>query len=149
MDINVQKKTTSAKRDVNNKLCVFIKGIKPPHRQISVMPISAHSLRMSSGQMLACISPICALCSITMHRRLWPMPPPMDNGSLSSRSCLWKYSFSRSCFSYISSCLSRLSLSTRMPIELSSNERPKTGYQIRMSPLRPFFPFSATVDQSS
>ena len=47
------KKTTSAKRDVNNKLCVFIKGIKPPHRQISVMPISAHSLRMSSGQMLA------------------------------------------------------------------------------------------------
>ena len=51
MDINVQKKT-SAKRDVNNKLCVFIKGIKP-HRQISVMPISAHSLRMSSGQMLA------------------------------------------------------------------------------------------------
>ena len=52
MDINVQKKK-SAKRDVNNKLCVFIKGIKPPHRQISVMPISAHSLRMSSGQMLA------------------------------------------------------------------------------------------------
>ena len=57
MDINVQKKTTSAKREVKifKKNIVFKRseGIKPRHRQISVMPISAHSLRMSSGQMLA------------------------------------------------------------------------------------------------
>ena len=50
------KKNTSAKREVKifKKNIVFKRseGIKP-HRQISVMPISAHSLRMSSGQMLA------------------------------------------------------------------------------------------------
>ncbi len=51
------KKNTSAKREVKifKKNIVFKRSevIKPPHRQISVIPISAHSLRMSSGQILA------------------------------------------------------------------------------------------------
>lgn len=57
---------------------------------ISCKPMSAHSRRISSGQMLACISPMWALWSSTMHKRLWPMPPPMLRGSLSPNSCWWK-----------------------------------------------------------
>ena len=58
--------------------------------QMSGMPFCSHSSRMSSGQMLAWISPMCPLWSRTMHRRLWPMPPPMLSGSLSDSSCWWK-----------------------------------------------------------
>lgn len=46
---------------------------KATHRdkhQMSGMPRASHSCRISSGQMLACISPMWALWSITIHRRL-------------------------------------------------------------------------------
>ena len=55
--------------------------------QINGIPASSHSLLMSSGQILACISPICALCNIIIQRRLCPIPPPIHNGSLSESNC--------------------------------------------------------------
>ena len=42
-----------------------------------VMLWAAQVSIISSGQMLACTSPMCALPSRSMQRRLWPMPPPM------------------------------------------------------------------------
>ena len=55
--------------------------------QINDIPASSHSLLISSGQILACISPICALCNIIIQRRLCPIPPPIHNGSLSESNC--------------------------------------------------------------
>ena len=55
--------------------------------QINGIPTSSHSLLISSGQILACISPICALCNIIIQRRLCPIPPPIHNGSLSESNC--------------------------------------------------------------
>lgn len=55
--------------------------------QINGIPASSHSLLISSGQILACISPICALCNIIIQRRLCPIPPPIHNGSLSESNC--------------------------------------------------------------
>ena len=37
---------------------------------ISVIPASLHLRRISSGHMLDCVSPTCALCSSIIHRRL-------------------------------------------------------------------------------
>lgn len=58
--------------------------------QISVIPYFLHSLRISSGHILDCISPRCALCSSIKHRRLCPIPPPMLSGSSPANSRLWK-----------------------------------------------------------
>ena len=38
--------------------------------QINGIPASSHALLISSGQILACISPMCALCNIIRQRRL-------------------------------------------------------------------------------
>ena len=113
------------------------------------MPKRRHSLRISSGQMLAWISPICALWSNIMQSLLWPIPPPILKGSSPLSSFLWKKSSLRSSSPSDFNCLNKASRSTRMPIELSSNDRSSTGYQIRISPLRPVLPFSSTVLQSS
>ena len=68
----------------------MLKRSLPGVCQISGIPASRHSCLMLSGQMLACISPLCALWSITMQRRLCPIPPPMERGSLPSSSWRWK-----------------------------------------------------------
>ena len=68
----------------------MLKRSLPGVCQISGIPASRHSCLMLSGQMLACISPMCALWSITMQRRLCPIPPPMERGSLPSSSWRWK-----------------------------------------------------------
>ena len=47
----------------------------------SGIPAALQALRVSSSQMVACTSPMWALPMSSMHRRLWPMPPPMDRGS--------------------------------------------------------------------
>ena len=57
---------------------------------IRFMPASLHSRRMSSGQMLDCVSPTWALCRRIMHRRLWPIPPPMLSGRVPSSRRRWK-----------------------------------------------------------
>ena len=54
------------------------------------MFISLHWLRISSGQMLDCISPMCAFFSSSMHRRDWPIPPPMLSGSSPFSMRRWK-----------------------------------------------------------
>ena len=41
------------------------------------IPAFAQAARVASSQTLACTSPMWALPSSSMHRRLWPMPPPM------------------------------------------------------------------------
>lgn len=50
---------------------------------------------ISSGQMLLWISPMCAFCNSSMHRRLWPIPPPMVRGNSPAISFLWKESSRR------------------------------------------------------
>ena len=57
---------------------------------------SLHSRRISSGQMLDCISPICAFLSKSIHSLDCPIPPPMLNGSVPSSMRRWKYSCLRS-----------------------------------------------------
>ena len=44
----------------------------------SGMPALAQASRVAASQTLACTSPMWALPSSSMHRRLWPMPPPME-----------------------------------------------------------------------
>ena len=41
----------------------------------------AHSSLIFSGQILAWISPIWALCKRTIQSLLWPIPPPIVNGN--------------------------------------------------------------------
>ena len=60
------------------------------HNQIRGIFIFLHSLRISSGHILDCISPICAFLSSSIHRRDCPIPPPMLNGRVSSSKRLWK-----------------------------------------------------------
>ena len=72
---------------------------------------------------------------ISMHSRLWPMPPPMVRGSSPARSILWKGSSRRSSQPARVSWRARLSSSTRMPMEEISKARPSTSFHMRMSPL--------------
>ena len=44
----------------------------------SGMPALAQASRVAASQTLACTSPMWALPSSSIHRRLWPMPPPME-----------------------------------------------------------------------
>ena len=43
----------------------------------SGMPALAQASRVALSHTLACTSPMWTLPSSSMHRRLWPMPPPM------------------------------------------------------------------------
>ncbi len=53
------------------------------------MLFSLHSFIISSDQMDACTSPICALLRKYMHSLLWPIPPPMVYGSSLFNIILW------------------------------------------------------------
>ena len=55
-------------------LACLAAGRELPQRGI---PAFAQAARVASSQTLACTSPMWALPSSSMHRRLWPMPPPM------------------------------------------------------------------------
>ena len=54
------------------------------------MCFSRQAARVFSSHKLACTSPMCAQPIISMHRRDWPMPPPIVRGSSPSSSILWK-----------------------------------------------------------
>ncbi len=54
------------------------------------MCFSQQTVRVFSSHKLACTSPMCAQPIISMHRRDWPMPPPIVRGSSPSSSILWK-----------------------------------------------------------
>ena len=54
------------------------------------MCFSRQTARVFSSHKLACTSPMCAQPIISMHRRDWPMPPPIVRGSSPSSSILWK-----------------------------------------------------------
>lgn len=84
-----------------------------------------------------------------MHRRLWPMPPPMELGSCPSSRDLWNRNWLRSVQQRLSSCSRSDSGLTRIPIDDSSNEDDSTGFQKIKSPLRPVYPSEFGVIQSS
>ena len=52
----------------------------------NVMPAASHRSTVSRSHKLACTSPMWQVPSSSMHRRDWPMPPPMDWGSSPLRS---------------------------------------------------------------
>ena len=54
------------------------------------MCFSQQTVRVFSSHKLACTSPMCAQPIISMHRRDWPIPPPIVRGSFPSSSILWK-----------------------------------------------------------
>ena len=95
---------------------------------------AAQAARVAPSHRDTCTSPTCALPSISMHRRLWPMPPPMVRGSLPSKSALWKASWARASQPAAFSWAARLSASTRMPMLLISIAQPSGSCQNRISP---------------
>ena len=56
----------------------------------SMTPASSQVLRVASSHRETCTSPMCAVPMSSMHRRLWPMPPPMVRGNSPFSSILWK-----------------------------------------------------------
>ena len=84
--------------------------------------------------MEACTSPMCALPSISIERRDWPMPPPMVCGSSPFKSILWYISSRRSSQWAAASWRSSAAGSTRMPMLESSKAHPSSEFQTRMSP---------------
>ena len=65
-------------------------GVMFPKGQSRGMCFSRQTARVFSSHKLACTSPMCAQPIISMHRRDWPMPPPIVRGSSPSSSILWK-----------------------------------------------------------
>ena len=100
----------------------------------SCTPAAAQAARVAPSHRDTCTSPTCALPSISMHRRLWPMPPPRVRGSVPSQSALWKASWARASQPAAFSWAARLSASTRMPMLLISIAQPSGSCQNRISP---------------
>ena len=73
--------TATAKASMDSPTAMINSSVNdirvPSGYQSRKMPWSLHTLRISSGQMLACTSPTWARSSSNMHSRDWPMPPPM------------------------------------------------------------------------
>ena len=95
------------------------------------------------------ISPMCAFRRRYMHRRDWPIPPPMVCGSSPAMSRRWKYRSAFHSWPRSLSCRTMASGLTRMPMDEISKALSRTGFHRRMSPFRPAKPSLFGVLQSS
>ena len=129
--------------------CAFFFIFRCVKYYISNMPCLRHSSTWLSGQMLACTSPMWAFCSRYMHKRLCPMPPPIEYGSSPAIRARWNARLRRSSQPRALSWATRLSSLTRMPIDDSSNGISSTLSQRMRSPLSPRNPSSFSEIQSS